>query len=145
MPVVRELRWKHVINEISGVDYDAVLDAEFGPTGTTKREVYEMRACRTYVSIAIKQARIASGMQLEEFEAKMGIKPGRTNLSNVERGSRILPLDYLAKVMTSLGMRAVIVRPGLVNWNPISRTHTLEQMLTEIGEPVYRWKWKEAL
>ena len=83
MPVVRELRWKHVINEISGVDYDAVLDAEFGPTGTTKREVYEMRA--------------------------------------------------------------VIVRPGLVNWNPISRTHTLEQMLTEIGEPVYRWTRKEAL
>ena len=145
MPVVRELRWKHVINEISGVDYDAVLDAEFGPTGTTKREVYEMRACRTYVSIAIKQARIASGMQLEEFEAKMGIKPGRTNLSNVERGSRILPLDYLAKVMTSLGMRAVIVRPGLVKWNPISRTHTLEQMLTEIGEPVYRWKRKEVV
>ena len=27
----------------TGVDYDAVLDAEFGPTGTTKREVYEMQ------------------------------------------------------------------------------------------------------
>ena len=47
--------------------------------------------------------------------------------------------------MSSLGMRAVIVRPGLVNWNPISRTHTMEQMLTEIGEPVYRWKRKEVV
>jgi len=143
MPVVRELRWKHVIHEISGVDYDAVLDAEFGPTGTTKREVYEMRACRAYVSFAIKQARQASGIPVEEFEVKMGLKTGRSNLSNVERRSRVLPLDYLAKVMSSLGMRAVIVRPGLVNWNPISRTHTLEQMLEEIGEPVYRWKRKE--
>ena len=143
--VVRELRWKHVIHEISGVDYDAVLDAEFGPTGTTKREVYEMRACRAYVSFAIKQARLASGIPVEEFEVKMGLKTGRSNLSNVERRSRVLPLDYLAKVMSSLGMRAVIVRPGLVNWNPISRTHTMEQMLEEIGEPVYRWKRKEVV
>ena len=80
-----------------------------------------------------------------EFEVKMGLKTGRSNLSNVERRSRVLPLDYLAKVMSSLGMRAVIVRPGLVNWNPISRTHTMEQMLTEIGEPVYRWKRKEVV
>ena len=144
MPVVRELRWKHVINEISGVDYDAVLDGEFGPSGTTKREVYEMRACRTYVSIAIKQARLKSGMSVEEYEVKMGLKTGRTNLSNVERRSRVLPLDYLAKIMAGFGMRAVIVRPGQVNWNPISRTHTMEQMLEEIGEPVYRWKRRET-
>ena len=37
------------------------------------------------------------------------------------------------------------VRPGLIDWNPISRTHTLEQMLEEIGEPVYRWKRKEVV
>ncbi len=112
-------------SEKGAVCYDAVLDAEFGPIGTTKREVYEMRACRAYVSFAIKQARLASGIPVEEFEVKMGLKTGRSNLSNVERRSRVLPLDYLAKVMSSLGMRAVIVRPGLVNWNPISRTHTI--------------------
>lgn len=44
-----------------------------------------------------------------------------------------------------LGLKAVVVRPGLIDWNPISRTHTLEQMLTEIGEPVYRWKRKEVV
>ncbi len=140
------LQGHHLSDDYSaGVDYDAVLDAEFGPIGTTKREVYEMRACRAYVSFAIKQARLASGIPVEEFEVKMGLKTGRSNLSNVERRSRVLPLDYLAKVMSSLGMRAVIVRPGLVNWNPISRTHTMEQMLTEIGEQVYRWKRKEVV
>lgn len=42
-------------------------------------------------------------------------------------------------------LKAVVVRPGLIGWNPISRTHTLEQMLEEIGEPVYRWKRKEVV
>lgn len=37
------------------------------------------------------------------------------------------------------------VKTGLIDWNPISRTHTLEQMLEEIGEPVYRWKRKEVV
>ncbi len=37
------------------------------------------------------------------------------------------------------------VRPGLIDWNSISRTHVLEQMLEEIGEPVYRWKRKEVV
>lgn len=37
------------------------------------------------------------------------------------------------------------VRPGLIDWSPISCTHTLEQMLEEIGEPVYRWKRKEVV
>lgn len=40
---------------------------------------------------------------------------------------------------------AFVVRPSLIDWNPISRTHTLEQMLLEIGEPVYRWKRKEVV
>ena len=44
-----------------------------------------------------------------------------------------------------LGLKAVVTRPGLIDWNPISRTHTLEQMLLEIGEPVYRWKRKEVV
>ena len=45
--------------------------------------------------------------------------------------------------MDGLGLKAVVTRPGLIDWNPISRTHTLEQMLLEIGEPVYRWHRKE--
>jgi hypothetical protein len=76
----------------------------------------------------------------------MGIKPGRTNLSNVERGSRILPLDYLAKVMTSLGMRAVIVRPGLIEVESLYPVLIpWSRCSTEIGEPVYRWKRKEVV
>ena len=45
MPVVRALRWQHVIGELPGVNYDVVLDGLFGASGSTKREVMEMRAC----------------------------------------------------------------------------------------------------
>ena len=43
----------------------------------------------------------------------------------------------------SISLKAIIVRPSLDGWNSISQTHTLEQMLLEIGEPVYRWHRKE--
>ena len=55
------------------------------------------------------------------------------------------PYKYLYRHLDGLSLKAVLVRPGLIDWNPISRTHTLEQMLEEIGEPVYRWKRKEVV
>jgi hypothetical protein len=56
-----------------------------------------------------------------------------------------LPYKYLYRHLDGLGLKAVLVRPGLIDWNVISRSHTLEQMLEEIGEPVYRWKRKEVV
>jgi hypothetical protein len=66
-------------------------------------------------------------------------------LAHTENGTRVLPFKYLFRHLDGLGLKAVVVRPGLIDWNPISRTHTLEQMLTEIGEPLYRWKRKEVV
>lgn len=143
MPVVRALRWQHVTGEISGEDYDGVLDGFFGERGTTKREVMEMRACASYVSQALRQARIDAGLLQEQLFSKWGLKDDCGALAHAENGTRVLPFKYLFRHLDGLGLKAVVVRPGLIDWNPISRTHTLEQMLTEIGEPVYRWKRKE--
>lgn len=143
MPVVRALRWQHVTGEISGEDYDGVLDGIFGERGTTKREVMEMRACASYVSQALRQARIDAGLLQEELFSKWGLKDDCGALAHAENGTRVLPFKYLFRHMDGLGLKAVVTRPGLIDWNPISRTHTLEQMLLEIGEPVYRWHRKE--
>ena len=70
---------------------------------------------------------------------------GHSALAHAENGTRVLPFKYLFRHLDGLGLKAVVVRPGLIDWNPISRTHTLEQMLTEIGEPVYRWHPKEPV
>lgn len=145
MDVVRALHWKHVTGELSGEDYDGVLDGIFGERGSTKREVWEMRACCGYVSQTLRQARIDSGLMQEELFAKWGLKDDCGNLAHAENGNRVLPYKYLYRHLGGLSLKAVLVRPGLIDWNPISRTHTLEQMLEEIGEPVYRWKRKEVV
>ena len=58
---------------------------------------------------------------------------------------KLLKTSISLSYLDGLSLKAVLVRPGLIDWNPISRTHTLEQMLEEIGEPVYRWKRKEVV
>ena len=57
LPHVQELRWKNVVGEASSVEYDSVLDVRFGESGSVKREVFEMRACCSYVSQALRQVR----------------------------------------------------------------------------------------
>ena len=142
MPVVRALRWQHVIGELPGTDYDAVLDAEFGALGTAKREVWEMRACSSYVSQALRQARIDSGLLQEELFSRWGLKDDCGNLAHAENGNRVLPYKYLYRLLDALGLKAIVVRPGLPGWNAISRTKTMDVILESIGEPVYRWHRK---
>ena len=143
MPVVRELRWKHVIGELSATEYDSDLDEAFGARGTEKREVWEMRACRSYTSQTLRQTRMDLGLLQEDIFSKWGAKDNCGNLSRAEFGHRVLPFKYLSRLVDALGYKAIVVRPGLPGWNAISRTKTLEQMLESIGEPVYRWKRKD--
>lgn len=43
-----------VVGEVESIDYDSVLDAKYGESGTIKREVFEMRACCNFVSQALR-------------------------------------------------------------------------------------------
>ena len=142
LPNVRELRWKNVIGEVEAVEYDSVLDAQFGESGTVKREVYEMRACCSYVSQALRQVRLDAGLLQEEVFSRWGFKADCGNMTHAETGFRVLPYKYLARLLEAFGLKAVIVRPGLDGWNAISYTMTLEQMLESIGEPVKNWRKK---
>ena len=53
-------------------------------------------------------------------------------------------LDLVAVIWQLTGEISCEDYDGVLD-NPISCTHTLEQMLLEIGEPVYRWKRKEEV
>ena len=72
------------------------------------------------------------------------MKDDSGNLAHAENGNRVLPFKYLSRFLDALSLKAIIVRPSLDGWNSISQTHTLEQMLLEIGEPVYRRHRKES-
>ena len=142
LPHVQELRWKNVIGEVEAVEYDSVLDERFGESGTVKREVYEMRACSSYVSQALRQIRLDAGLLQEEVFSRWGFKADCGNMTHAETGFRVLPYKYLARLLEAFGLKAIIVRPGLEGWNAISYTMTLEQMLESIGEPVKNWRKK---
>ena len=132
---IRDMRWRHVLGEVQAEEFDGVLDGLYGERGTTKREVYEMRACCSYVSQALRQARLDAGLAQEDVFSKWGHRPDSGNLHQAENGIRVLPYKYLERLLEALGLKAVIIRPGLDGWNAISRKRTLEDMLAEIGEP----------
>lgn len=132
---IREQRWKHVLGEVEADEFDCVLDNLYGGRGSTKREVYEMRACCSYVSQALRQARLDAGLMQEDIFSKWGHRADCGNLHQAENGIRVLPYKYLERLLEALGLKAVIVRPGLDGWNAISRKRCLEDMLIEIGEP----------
>lgn len=138
MDAVRALRWKNVIGELKAEDYDAVLDENYGSPGTPRREINEMRACSRYASQSLRKARLDAGMSQEEIFSNWGFKDDCGNMAHAENGTRVLPLKYLDKLLSALGCKAIIVRPGLENWNAISRTTTLDKMFKEIGEPMKR-------
>lgn len=143
LPHVQELRWKNVVGEAASVEYDSVLDAQFGESGSVKREVFEMRACCSYVSQALRQVRLDAGLLQEEVFSRWGFKADCGNMTQAETGVRVLPYRYLARLLEAFGLKAIIVRPGLEGWNKHSLNMNLEEMLVAIGEPVKRWRRKE--
>ena len=144
LPHVQELRWKNVVGEASSVEYDSVLDVRFGESGSVKREVFEMRACCSYVSQALRQVRLDAGLLQEEVFSRWGFKADCGNMTQAETGVRVLPYRYLARLLEAFGLKAIIVRPGLEGWNKHSLNMNLEEMLVSIGEPVKRWRRKEV-
>ncbi|MGN1221175.1 MAG: hypothetical protein ACI4TU_09560 [Candidatus Cryptobacteroides sp.] len=135
---VRALRWKSVIGELEAKNYDAILNENYGSPGTPKREINEMRACSRYASQSLRKARLDAGMSQEDIFSTWGFKDDCGNMAHAENGTRVLPFKYLDKLLSVLGYKVVIVRPGLENWNAISRTTTLDKMFKEIGEPMKR-------
>jgi putative component of toxin-antitoxin plasmid stabilization module len=141
----KEMRWNHVLWKCKSEDYDAVLDAQFGEPGSIRREVSEMRACSSYVSQAIRFARVSAELNMEDVGQRLGLNYKVTRLTHVEDGFKVIPYKYLTRILNAIGFKAILTRPGLPGWNEYSRSHTLEQMLLEIGEPVYRWHPKEEV
>jgi len=132
---VCDMRSKYLIGDGVAEDYDTILDSIFGTSGSIRREIMEMRACCSYTSQVLRNARITAGLLRGDVVAKLGFKNGPHNLVKAETGVRVLPYKYLERLLEALGLKAIIVRPGLDGWNAISRKRCLEDMLIEIGEP----------
>ena len=104
-------RWNHVTGVVEARDYGVVLDGLFGSVGTPFRQKSWAKACSSYVSQALRKARIDANMMQEEIYSLWGLKDDCGNLAHAENGTRVLPFKYLGRLLDALGQKAVITRP----------------------------------
>jgi len=89
------------------VDYDAVLDREFGTVGTPERALAEERAYDFYSGQIILEARKEARMTQSEVADR--INASKSYISRVEKGAIIPSVGTFYRIINALGMRVEIV------------------------------------
>lgn len=89
------------------VDYDEVLDNEFGAVGTQQRAQAEERAYNFYSGQILLEARKEAQMTQSEVAEK--IKSSKSYISRVENGTIIPSVGTFYRIVNALGMRVEIL------------------------------------
>ena len=89
------------------VDYDAVLDREFGTVGTPERALAEERAYDFYSGQIILEARKEARMTQSEVADR--INASKSYISRVEKGAIIPSIGTFYRIINALGIRVEIV------------------------------------
>lgn len=85
------------------VDYDIVLDAEFGQPGTQKRIEAEEKAYAFYTAQIIVDARKKAKISQAELARRIG--SNRSYISHVEKGMTEPRISTFYRIMNALGVR----------------------------------------
>lgn len=89
------------------VDYDAVLDAEFGAVGTEERTKHEAEAKAFYAGQLLLQARREAGVSQSELASRVGTN--KSYISKIENGVVEPGVGLYSRLMEALGMRLEVV------------------------------------
>jgi DNA-binding XRE family transcriptional regulator len=89
-------------------DYDVVLDAKFGKTGTPEREQANKDAYTFYMGQILKEARQNEKMTQAELAEKVGMN--KTYISRIEKGTIEPGIATFGKIINALGLRIEIVK-----------------------------------
>ena len=89
------------------VDYDAVLDSEFGVQGSAERAAAEERAYNFYSGQILKEARHDVKMTQSELARK--INSSKSYISRIEKGIIVPSVGTFYRIVNALGMRVEIV------------------------------------
>lgn len=91
------------------VDYDQVLDAEFGKPGTPERIEAEEKAYAFYTGQIIEDARKKAKMTQAELARRIG--SNRSYISHVEKGQTEPRISTFYRIMNALGVRIEYTMP----------------------------------
>ena len=85
-------------------NFDELLDIEYGPVGTEKRDNFEEKAQYFVISEMLKEARREAKMTQEQLANKVGTK--KSYISRLENGKCDIQLSTLYRIFESgLGIR----------------------------------------
>lgn len=91
------------------VDYDEVLDAEFGKEGTPERTKAEEEAYAFYTSQILQDARKEAKVSQQELASRIGST--KSYISRIENGLVMPSVATFYRIMNALGMRIEILKP----------------------------------
>lgn len=91
------------------VDYDEVLDTEFGKEGTPERAKAEEEAYAFYTSQILQEARKEAKVSQRELASRIGST--KSYISRIENGLVMPSVATFYRIMNALGMRIEILKP----------------------------------
>lgn len=91
------------------VDYDEVLDTEFGKEGTPERAKAEEEAYAFYTSQILQDARKEAKVSQQELASRIGST--KSYISRIENGLVMPSVATFYRIMNALGMRIEILKP----------------------------------
>ena len=91
------------------VDYDEVLDTEFGKEGTPERAKAEEEAYAFYTSQILQEARKEAKVSQRELSSRIGST--KSYISRIENGLVMPSVATFYRIMNALGMRIEILKP----------------------------------
>jgi DNA-binding XRE family transcriptional regulator len=91
------------------VDYDAILDEQYGREGTEEREQFRREALDFYTSTLIHQARKEAGVTQQELAQRIGTT--KSYISRIENGAVNPSVGTFYRIINALGLRVEVVKP----------------------------------
>ena len=84
------------------VDYDVVLDAKFGKTGTPERQAAEQRAYAFFTGQIVEDARKKAKLTQQQLADSIGTN--KSYISRVETGRTEPKVSTFYRILTALGL-----------------------------------------
>lgn len=86
--------------------FDELLDQEYGPQGTPKRNAFEIETEAFCLAEVLKEQRRFAGLTQQELADKIGTK--KSYISKLENGHADVQLTTLFRIFAGLGKRITL-------------------------------------
>lgn len=92
----------------ASTEFSELLDIEYGPIGSAKRDEFETRSQYFVISAMLREARHAASLTQEQLATKVGTK--KSYISRIENGNCDIQLSTLYRIFEEgLGKRISLI------------------------------------